>query len=143
MINDVALIDRIMKVYRSQGVGKFFSVNYLREEDGEFVFEVFFPSECLNPQGTVQGGMITSVLDDCTALCVLFSTKGKRFPNSTDFHTTFHRPLWLEPAIIKTSILKIGKNIVAVEGKIFNGKNMLVASCLHTGFLFDTQDMKK
>ena len=143
MINDIALIDRIMKVYRSQGVGKFFSVNFLREEDGEFVFEVSFPDECLNPQGTVQGGMITSVLDDCTALCVLFSTKGKRFPNSTDLHTTFHRPLSLEPAIIKTSILKIGKNIVSVEGKIFNEKNMLTASCLHTGFLFDTQGMKK
>ena len=143
MINDIALIDRIMKVYRSQGVGKFFSVNFLREEDGEFVFEVSFPAECLNPQGTVQGGMITSVLDDCTALCVLFSTKGKRFPNSTDLHTTFHRPLLLEPAIIKTSILKIGKNIVSVEGKIFNDKNMLTASCLHTGFLFDTQGMKK
>jgi len=143
MINDIALIERIMKVYRSQGVGKFFSVNFLKEEDGQFVFKESFPAECLNPQGTVQGGMITSVLDDCTALCVLFSTKGKRFPNSTDFHTTFHRPLLLEPAIIKASILKIGKNIVSVEGKIFNGKHLLVASCLHTGFLFDTQGMKK
>ena len=72
-----------------------------------------------------------------------FSTKGKRFPNTTDFHTTFHRPLLLESVTIKASILKIGKNIVSVEGKIFNGKNMLVASCLHTGFLFDTQGMKK
>ena len=143
MFNDNALIDGIMKVYQSQGVGKFFSINFLREEDGEFVFKVSFPAGCLNPRGTVQGGMITSVLDDCTALCVLFSTKGKRFPNSTDLHTTFHRPLLLEPAIIKTSILKIGKNIVSVEGKIFNEKNMLTASCLHTGFLFDTQGMKK
>ena len=137
------LIDAVMKVYQSKGVGKFFSINFLEETDGEFVFEVSFPSECLNPQGTVQGGMITSVLDDCTALCVLFSTKGKRFPNTTDFHTTFHRPLSLEPVIIKASILKIGKNIVSIEGKIFNEKNMLVASCLHTGFLFDTQGMKK
>ena len=99
--------------------------------------------DCLNPQGNVQGGMITSVLDDCTALCVLFSTKGKRFPNTTDFHTTFHRPLSLEPATIKASILKIGKNIVSVEGKVFKEKNKLVASCLHTGFLFDTHGMKK
>ena len=140
---DNALIDGVMKVYQSKGVGKFFSINFLDEQDGEFVFDVSFPSYCLNPQGTVQGGMITSVLDDCTTLCVLFSTKGKRFPNTTDFHTTFHRPLLLEPAIIKTSILKIGKNMVSVEGKIFNEKNMLKASCLHTGFLFDTQGMKK
>ena len=143
MFNDSALIDGIMKVYQSKGVGKFFSINFLREEVGDFVFEVYFPAECLNPQGTVQGGMITSVLDDCTALCVLFYTKGKRFPNSTDLHTTFHRPLLQEPAKIKTSILKIGRNIVSVEGKIFNEKNMLTASCLHTGFLFDTQGMKK
>ena len=143
MFIDNALINGVMKVYQSNGVGKFFSINFLEQQDDEFVFDVSFPSDCLNPQGTVQGGMITSVLDDCTALCVLFSTKGKRFPNSTDFHTTFHRPLLLEPAIIKASILKLGKNIVSVEGKIFNGKNMLVASCLHTGFLFDTQGMKK
>ena len=138
-----ALIDAVMRVYQSKGVGKFFSINFLEETDGEFVFEVCFPPDCLNPQGNVQGGMITSVLDDCTALCVLFSTKGKRFPNSTDLHTTFHRPLLQEPAKIKTSILKIGRNIVSVEGKIFNEKNMLTASCLHTGFLFDTQGMKK
>ena len=143
MYIEKALIDAVMKVFQSKGVGKFFSINFLEKTDGEFVFEVCFPPVCLNPQGNVQGGMITSVLDDCTALCVLFSTKGKRFPNTTDFHTTFHRPLSLEPASIKASILKIGKNIVSVEGKIFNRKNMLVASCLHTGFLFDTQGMKK
>ena len=90
---DNALINGVMKVYQSKGVGKFFSINFLDEQDGEFVFEVSYPADCLNPQGNVQGGMITSVLDDCTALCVLFSTKGKRFPNTTDFHTTFHRPL--------------------------------------------------
>ena len=73
-----ALFDAVMKVYQSKGVGKFFSINFSEETDGEFVFEVCFPPDCLNPQGNVQGGMITSVLDDCTALCVLFSTKGKR-----------------------------------------------------------------
>ena len=138
-----ALIDAVMKVYQSKGVGKFFSINFLEEFDDEFAFEVCFPSDCLNPQGNVQGGMITSVLDDCTALSVLFSTKGKRFPNTTDFHTTFHRPLSLEPTIIKASILKIGKNIVSVEGKVYKENNKLVASCLHTGFLFDTHGMTK
>ena len=140
---DNALINGVMKIYQSKGVGKFFSINFLDEQDGEFVFEVSFPADCLNPQGNVQGGMITSMLDDCTALCVLFSTKGKKFPNTTDFHTTFHRPLSHESVTIKSSILKIGKNIVSVEGKIFNGQNMLGASCLHTGFLFNTQGIKK
>ena len=44
-----ALIDAVMKVYQSKGVGKFFSINFLVETDGEFVFEVCFPPDCLNP----------------------------------------------------------------------------------------------
>lgn len=76
-----ALINAVMKVYQSKGVGKFFSINFLEETDGDFVFEVCFPRDSLNPQGNVQGGMITSVLDDCTALCVCcFLLKAKDFP---------------------------------------------------------------
>ena len=137
------LTDEIMKFYKKKGVGTFFSVDFLEKKNEEFYFTVIFPRESLNPQGRVQGGMITSVLDDCTALCVLFSTLGKRFPNSTDLHTTFHRPLLIEPTTIRTKILKMGKNIVSVEGKIFNQEEKIVASCLHTGFLFDTHGMKK
>ena len=137
------LTDEIMKFYKKKGVGAFFSVDFLEKKNEEFYFTVIFPRESLNPQGRVQGGMITSVLDDCTALCVLFSTLGKRFPNSTDLHTTFHRPLLMEPTTIRTKILKMGKNIVSVEGKIFNQEEKIVASCLHTGFLFDTHGMKK
>ena len=137
------LTDEIMKFYKKKGVGAFFSVDFLEKKNEEFYFTVIFPRESLNPQGRVQGGMITSVLDDCTALCVLFSTLGKRFPNSTDLHTTFHRPLLIEPTTIRTKILKMGKNIVSVEGKIFNQEEKIVASCLHTGFLFDTHGMKK
>ena len=143
MTTNKSLIDAVMKFYKKKGVGAFFSVDFLEEKNEEFYFTVEFPQESLNPQGRVQGGMITSVLDDCTALSVLFSTLGKRFPNSTDLHTTFHRPLLIEPTIIRTKILKIGKNIVSVEGKIFNQEEKIVASCLHTGFLFDTHGMKK
>ena len=138
-----SFIDTVMNFYKKKGVGAFFSVVFLEKENEEFRFTVEFPQESLNPQGRVQGGMITSVLDDCTALCVLFSTLGKRFPNSTDLHTTFHRPLFLEAANIRTKILKMGRNIVSVEGKLFNQKGKLVASCLHTGFLFDTHGMNK
>ena len=138
-----SFVDTIMNFYKKKGVGAFFSVEFLEKKNQEFCFTVEFPQESLNPQGRVQGGMITSVLDDCTALSVLFSTLGKRFPNSTDLHTTFHRPLFLENASIRTKILKMGKNIVSIEGKLFNQKEKLVASCLHTGFLFDTHGMNK
>lgn len=143
MTTNESLIEGIMTFYKKKGVGAFFSVDFLEEKNEEFRFTVEFPRESLNPQGRVQGGMITSALDDCSALSVLFSTLGKRFPNSTDLHTTFHRPLFLENANIRTKILKMGRNIGSVEGKLFNQKGNLVASCLHTGFLFDTHGMNK
>ena len=143
MTTNESLIEGIMTFYKKKGVGAFFSVDFLEEKNEEFQFTVKFPQQSLNPQGRVQGGMITSALDDCSALAVLFSTMGKRFPNSTDLHTTFHRPLFLETANIRTKILKMGRNIGSVEGKLFNQKGNLVASCLHTGFLFDTHGMNK
>ena len=39
-----ALIDAVMKVYQSKGVGKFFSIDFLEEMDGEFLFKVYFLS---------------------------------------------------------------------------------------------------
>ena len=133
-----SLIDNIMKFHSKRGSGTFFSIEFDQEKNGEFHFSVKLPEQSLNPSGTIQGGMITSVLDDCTSLCVIMTCEGKRFPNTINLHTTFHRPLRLEPVKVKTSIIKLGKNVVSIEGKIFKKDNSLVASCVHTGFLFDT-----
>ena len=136
------LIKTIMDFYSKQGVGTFFSINFDQEKNGIFYFSVKFPEQSLNPSGKVQGGMITSVLDDCTALSVIMTCEGKRFPNTIDFHTTFHRPLDLEQVKVKSQIIKLGKNVVSIEGKMFKKDNSLVASCLHTGILFDTYGIK-
>jgi uncharacterized protein (TIGR00369 family) len=131
-----------MKLYSKSGVGSFFSVQFDQEINGLFYFSIKLPAQSLNPSGIVQGGMISSVLDDCTSLSVIMRCEGKRFPTTTDFHTTFHRPLKLEPVKVTTSILKLGKNLVSVEGKMFKKNDTLVACCLHTGFLFDTNGIR-
>ena len=100
------LINTIMNFYSKRGVGTFFSINFEREQEGKFYFSVEFPEQSLNPSGKIQGGMITSVLDDCTALSVIMTCEGSKFPNTIDFHTTFHRPLDLEPVKVKSQIIK-------------------------------------
>ena len=102
-----------------------------------FFFDCFFPEEAKNPLLFVQGGFIASALDDATAVTVSMHTGGKKLPNSTDIHVTFHRPLSLGKARMKTQIIKLGKRIVSVEGKIYTQKNKLAASMLHTAMLFD------
>ena len=126
-----------MKRAYSGGVSTFFNTKFLKQEKEKFIFEVTFPSETLNPFGFVQGGMITSALDEVTSITVNLISEDKKLPNSIDLHTSFHRPVKLGKVIIETKIIKIGKNVVSIEGKLFNSENKIAASILHSAILTD------
>ena len=118
-------------------VAKFFSIEFLEQRDEYFLFNCVFPDEAKNPLAFVQGGFISSALDDATAVTVSMLTSGTKLPNSTDIHVTFHRPLSLGKAFMKTKVIKLGKTIASVEGKIYTKQNKLAASMLHTAMLFE------
>jgi uncharacterized protein (TIGR00369 family) len=56
----------------------------------------------------------------------------KKAPMTTDLHVLFHRPLELGPAIMKVKIIKLGRQSATSEGRIYNSKNKLVATLMHT-----------
>ena len=93
-----------MKRAYSGSVSTFFNTKFLKQEKEKFIFEVTFPSETLNPFGFVQGGMITSALDEVTSITVNLISEDKKLPNSIDLHTSFHRPVKLGKVIIETKI---------------------------------------
>jgi|TARA_B100002051_G_scaffold29812_1_gene23189 uncharacterized protein (TIGR00369 family) len=131
-----------MKRAYSGSVSTFFNTKFLKQEKEKFIFEVTFPSETLNPFGFVQGGMITSALDEVTSITVNLISEDKKLPNSIDLHTSFHRPVKLGKVIIESKIIKIGKNIVSIEGKLFNSENKIAASILHSAILTDLVQKK-
>ena len=131
-----------MKRAYSGSVSTFFNTKFLKQENEKFIFEVTFPSETLNPFGFVQGGMITSALDEVTSITVNLISEDKKLPNSIDLHTSFHRPVKLGKVIIETKIIKIGKNVVSIEGKLFNSENKIAASILHSAILTDLVQKK-
>ena len=51
------------------------------------------------PEGFVQGGQITSMLDDVTSILLIFESKGQIYPSSTNLHTIFHRPISIESIV--------------------------------------------
>ncbi len=53
----------------------------------------------------MQGGFISSALDDATAVTVSMFTNGTKLPKSTDIHVTFHRLDSLGKALIKTKVI--------------------------------------
>ena len=75
------------------GTGKLFKFELIEYKPGFLKLKAFFNSETLNPAGTVQGGQINSMLDDVTSLLLIYESKGKIYPNSTNLHSIHHRPL--------------------------------------------------
>ena len=96
-----------------------------------------FPSNTLNPAGTVQGGQMNSMLDDVTSLLLIYEADGTIYPNSTNLHSIHHRPLFEGDAIATAEIIKKGKNIVTMRGELYNLDGKLVATLIHTALIME------
>jgi len=120
----------------------FFKTQYLGLNNNIYRYELTFSKKCLNPFKTMQGGMIASALDEITSISVNILTKDIMLPSSTDIHVTFHRPLIVGKVIGTAKIIKLGKTIVSVEGKLYSIDGKLAASALHTAILTETSKIK-
>ena len=58
--------------------------------------------------------------------------KEEKLPLTTDHHVLFHRPMPLGKATMQTKIIKYGKTVTTIEGKLFDQNERLVATMLHT-----------
>ena len=66
------------------GTGKIFKFEILEYKAGFLKLKGIFPSETINPNGTVQGGQMNSMLDDVTSLLLIYESQGSIYPNSTN-----------------------------------------------------------
>ena len=112
--------------------GKFLNFELIKEENGIFFFEIIFPPETASPLNLVQGGMIDAALDEATSMTAYIAFKEEKLPLTTDHHVLFHRPMSLGKATMQTQIIKYGKTVTTIEGKLFDQNEKLVATMLHT-----------
>ena len=125
----------------SGGTHKLLKTKFLNVKNDIFKFELKFSKQFLNPFKTVQGGMITSAIDEITSISVNIFTNDEYLPSSTDIHTTFHRPLFEGKILGTAKIIKLGKQIVSIEGKLFSPSGKVAASGLHTAILVKTSEI--
>lgn len=111
---------------------KFFNLQYLKTVKDIYKLKATFSLETTNPMNSVQGGMLTAALDDATAMVVISAYDFKKGPLTTDLHVLFHRPVSVGDAIIEVKIIKLGKRLATVEGKLYNSENKLAVTLLHT-----------
>ena len=136
-------LEKSMIRARSGGTHQFLNTRFLGLEGEIYRYELEFSKECLNPFKTVQGGMIASAIDEITSISVNIFTKDKFLPSSTNIHISFHRPLFQGIVFGTAKIIKLGKQIVSVEGRLMTSSGKIAASGLHTAVLTKTSDINK
>ena len=138
---EVKNINKSIERARSGNTFHFLNAKYIGLDKDTYKYELEFSRECLNPFKTVQGGMIASAIDEITSISVNILTEDKYLPSSTDIHITFHRPLFLGKVTGTAKIIKLGKQIVSIEGRLYTSSGKVAASGLHTAVLTSTSNI--
>ena len=117
------------------GTGKLFNFKLISYKEECLELEGEFSEESLNPDGSVQGGMMTAMLDDVTALLIIINSNATLYPSSTNLHSHHHRPLFKGTVTAKAQLVKMGKTIATVKGEIYNAQGKLATTLMHTIYL--------
>ena len=103
--------EKLLEFWKNnEGTGKLFNFKFLEYKKGYLKLEAEFGPSTLNPNKNVQGGQMTSMLDDATSILLVLDSGGKSYPNSTN-----------------------------LNGEIYNSENKLATTLMHTVFLFKTK----
>jgi uncharacterized protein (TIGR00369 family) len=101
----------------------------------EPINQILIMSNEINSFLDFHGGMMTSMLDDVTSLLIIYESKGKVYPSSTNLHSIHHRPLFLGSVIATAEIIKKGKNIATVKGELYNSEGKIATTLIHSAIL--------
>ncbi len=109
------------------------------EADSGRVVAVATPTaECLNPEGTVHGGLVATLLDTCMGLAIR-STLEKGFGSTTlEFKISFVRPITVETGLVRAEgvVLNRGRRVGTSEGRVTDGQGRLLAHGTTTCLIF-------
>jgi len=73
----------------------------------------------LNLAGTIQGGFLTAMLDDCMGPAAWIMTNGERYTATIDMNVSFLAPAKPGPIFGEGQVLQLGGTIAFLEARLF------------------------
>ena len=107
-------------------------------DEGAMEVEYHVREDMCNPMGTLHGGIAATILDDIVGTMVY--ALGREFGfTSVNLNCDFLNPAVVGDVLVaKSQVIRAGKNIVHVEGRLVNAHGRIVAKCtsnlIQTGF---------
>ena len=89
--------------------------------------------EYANPHNSVNGGILSAMLDDAMNILIFAQTGGAKQQVSTDLHTSFFRPAPIGPRVtVVARIDRIGRSVAFTSAEALNDKGEILARAVHT-----------
>lgn len=98
--------------------------------------------EFLNPNGSVQGGLVSAFLDEAMSLSVLVAAHLKASVPTLEMKTSFLRPLMTDRARCVGETLRLGRSVGFTEGRLYNTDGVLCATASATAAIRPFKDAK-
>ena len=108
----------------------------LNTNEGTVTFLFDIDKKFCNPTGDVQGGLLSGMIDDTMALAFIFQSKFTKRPPTIEMKTNFLYPTKTGEALGYGKIVKSGKNLVFLEGRL-EQENRTVVTATSTGVIVD------
>lgn len=136
----------IIKRYgETNNFGRLLGMQYELDESGDIHYHVKITKEHLATKTAAHGGLLAAMMDGVVGVAALERVSGKGMVVSTvEMKLNFLHPAFLNDQLIGIGkVLKEGKRIVVVEGKIYNQDKVVLAAGLATmnAYPFEKSDM--
>ena len=86
----------------------------------------------INPRGTIQGGIVTAMLDDCAAYAGIVAMGEPGFIASLELKTSFFSPAYPGQLFAEGRCIKMGKSSCFLEAELTNEDGKLLAKLTST-----------
>lgn len=96
------------------------------ESSVEFQFEV--RKEMTNPVGTIHGGVICGMFDDCIGVNFMILGTENFFPTINLNVEFFSAVKEGDTVMVKTSVIKKGKSVINVKADMFSSKGIIASA---------------
>ncbi len=93
----------------------------------------YSPGDSLtNPRGTIQGGIVTAMLDDAAACAGIVALGEAGFIASLEIKTSFFAPAYPGPLFAEGRCLKMGRSSCFLEAELRDSEGKLLAKMTST-----------
>lgn len=91
----------------------------------------------INPIGTIQGGILTAMLDDAMGPVATAYLGGHLMAPTLELKTNFMRPAMIGPLFVEAKVVHRGRSIVFLEAAMKDKDNSLIATASATARIYD------